>query len=185
MVDCSKGGDRALMTKYGVRGYPTVVFTDSKGKQLEKLSRRDANSVKAQIGRIVEKYAAAPEKEIHDSIGEAATAAKEKKTLVALVFTDSESKSKSTAKKIKLLWASIKSDDMSEVKTKFTWVLRPLKADKKKTDEAKEYKASSNATIVIIDPNGEGKKRILKKMTFSSAKSLKKNLEKILKKHAG
>jgi hypothetical protein len=183
MVDCSKrGADKGLGQKYGVRGYPTVVFTDATGKQVEKLARRDANSVKAQIGRVVEKYGKAPEKAIHDNIAEATEAAKEKKALIAIVFTDEK---KSNRKKNEALMALLKSDDMGDTKAKFVWVLRPLRDDqgKKINAEAKQYKASSSATVVIVDPNKEGKKAILKKLLYS--KSLKKSLDKVLKKHAG
>ena len=181
MVDCSKrGADKGLGAKYGVRGYPTVIFTDATGKQVSKLGQRSANAVETQIKAVVEKYAAAPEKEVYDNVSEALEAGKEKKLLVALIFTDANSKSKSTIKKTKQIWETLKSEDMADLKGKFVWCALPLKDGKKKTDDAKEYRASSSGTFVIVDPAVEGKKRIVKKMSFS--KSLKKSLEKILKK---
>ena len=43
-----------LKKKYGVKGYPTVVFLNYKGEQIERLASRDPSSVKDQIERIVE-----------------------------------------------------------------------------------------------------------------------------------
>ncbi|MDF1660422.1 MAG: hypothetical protein P1V97_01535 [Planctomycetota bacterium] len=182
MVDCTKRSQAttALGQKYGVSGYPTVVFTDNEGKVVEKLRSRAAAAVETQIKAVAAKYTKTPEKEIYDDPEEAIEVAKEKKVLVAIVFADTESKSKSTQKKNALIMETLKSDEMADLKPKFVWCVLPLKADKKKTDNAKEYKASSSGTFVIVDPTKEGKKRIIKKMSFS--KSLKKNLQKILDK---
>lgn len=182
MVDCTKRSPATaeLGKKYGVRGYPTVVFTDNEGNVVEKLRSRAANAVETQIKAVVAKHTKTPEKEIYDDPSEAIEVAKEKKVLVALVFADTESKSKSTQKKNAKIMEALKSDEMADLKTKFVWCVLPLKEDKKKTDNAKEYKASSSGTFVILDPKIEGKKRIVKKFSFS--KSLKKNLQKILDK---
>jgi thioredoxin-related protein len=56
-VDCDWGKkNKETSDKYAVRGYPTVIFTDPDGKELEKLGRRDADSVLAQINKVAEKY---------------------------------------------------------------------------------------------------------------------------------
>lgn len=182
MVDCTKRSAEtaALGQKYGVRGYPTVVFTDNEGKVVEKLRSRAANAVETQIKAVAEKYSKTPEKEIYDDPEEALAVAKEKKILVALVFADTESKSKSAQKKNAQILETLKSAEMADLKPKFVWCILPLKADKKKTENAKTYKASSSGTFVILDPTQEDKKRIVKKLSFS--KSLKKNLQKILDK---
>jgi hypothetical protein len=53
LVDCSKRGANAdWMSRYGVRGFPTVIFLDSTGRQLEELGSRAPDAVSAQIGRI-------------------------------------------------------------------------------------------------------------------------------------
>jgi hypothetical protein len=50
MVDCDWGRkNRDVSDKYGVRGYPTVLFTDPEGKVVERLGSRDAAAVLAQI----------------------------------------------------------------------------------------------------------------------------------------
>ena len=48
--------DKALMQQYEVRGYPTVLFVDPKDeKVLEKLGKRDADSVVEQMKRLAKK----------------------------------------------------------------------------------------------------------------------------------
>lgn len=55
-VDCDWGKKNTdLSTKYGVRGYPTVIFTDATGKQLEPLNSRDPAGVLAQIQTMAKK----------------------------------------------------------------------------------------------------------------------------------
>ena len=56
-VDCDWGKkNKDISTKYGVRGYPTVIFADPEGKELERLGKRDAQSVAAQIESVSQKY---------------------------------------------------------------------------------------------------------------------------------
>jgi hypothetical protein len=56
-VDCDWGKKNTdLSGKYGVRGYPTVIFTDSAGTQLEKLNDRSPDGVRSQIASIATKY---------------------------------------------------------------------------------------------------------------------------------
>jgi thioredoxin-related protein len=56
-VDCDWGKkNNDISDKYKVRGYPTVVFTDPEGKELERLTKRDPESVLAQIQGVAGKY---------------------------------------------------------------------------------------------------------------------------------
>jgi thioredoxin-related protein len=56
-VDCDWGKkNKDISTKYGIRGYPTVIFADPEGKELERLGNRDAESVAAQIESVAKKY---------------------------------------------------------------------------------------------------------------------------------
>ena len=56
-VDCDWGKkNKDLSAKYKVRGYPTVVFADPEGNEIEKLGKRDPASVLAQIERMAEKH---------------------------------------------------------------------------------------------------------------------------------
>jgi thioredoxin-related protein len=56
-VDCDWGRkNRDVSDKYGVRGYPTVLFTDPEGKVVERLGSRDASSVLAQIEGVAGRF---------------------------------------------------------------------------------------------------------------------------------
>ena len=56
-VDCNWGkANKDLSTKYKIRGYPTVVFTDPDGNELERLGARDPESVLKQIEGVAKKY---------------------------------------------------------------------------------------------------------------------------------
>ena len=56
-VDCDWGKkNKDVSTKYKVRGYPTVVFTDPDGNEIERLGNRDAASVAAQIEGVAKKH---------------------------------------------------------------------------------------------------------------------------------
>jgi thioredoxin-related protein len=56
-VDCDWGKkNRDISSKYKVRGYPTVVFTDPDGNEVERLGRRDAESVAAQIEDVAKQH---------------------------------------------------------------------------------------------------------------------------------
>ena len=56
-VDCDWGKkNKDLSTKYKVRGYPTVVFADPDGNEIERLGKRDPESVAAQIESVAAKH---------------------------------------------------------------------------------------------------------------------------------
>jgi hypothetical protein len=178
LADCSdrsKNGD--LKQKYGVRGFPTVVFLDSKGNEVEKLRGRDAASVKAQIEGVVEKHTVKlfPDMSLEDGRAKAAEEGK----LLAVVFQADGGKHEAKNAQLK---AYLLHDEMAQTFERFVWVIRPLKGeDGKSTDEAKLYKAKKSPTVLVIDPAAdEGKS--LKKLT--SFKKLKKDLDKLADKHA-
>ncbi len=50
LVDCStRGAHEALLNRYGVRGFPTLLFVNSQGEPVGRMSRRDAATLSAQI----------------------------------------------------------------------------------------------------------------------------------------
>ncbi len=56
-MDCNWGKkNNDVSGKYGVRGYPTVIFTDPDGKEVDRLKARDAASVTSQIEDAAKKY---------------------------------------------------------------------------------------------------------------------------------
>jgi hypothetical protein len=58
-VDCDWGRKNTdVSDRYGIRGYPTVLFTDPDGKVLESLGSRNAPSVLAQIESVAGRHPA-------------------------------------------------------------------------------------------------------------------------------
>jgi hypothetical protein len=92
LVDCDWGKkNKDVSGKYGVRGYPTIIFTDPDGKEVERLHGRDAASVAGQINGVAKKYAKSVAwAEYDDDVFR--DAAEEKKP-VLLFFTDGKAKS--------------------------------------------------------------------------------------------
>lgn len=179
LVDCSQGGaHRDLIQKYGVQGFPTVIFTDSKGEQVETLGGRDAASVKAQIERVAEKHSVQLFLDL--PLAEALKQAKEQSKLLGVAFVDE--KDPKAEKENLYLTALLMDDGSKELRERFVWVKRPLEEDGKKTDEAKAWGVSKGPTVLVVDPTVEAeepKDAVVKKIT--SVKKLKKDLEKALK----
>lgn len=56
-VDCEWGKKhKDVSDKFSIRGYPTVVFVDPEGKEIDRLKKRDADSVLAQIDEVAKKF---------------------------------------------------------------------------------------------------------------------------------
>ena len=56
-VDCDWGKkNNDVSDKYKIRGYPTVIFADPDGNEIERLGKRDPASVLAQIEGVTKKY---------------------------------------------------------------------------------------------------------------------------------
>ena len=58
LVDCTKKGkNEGLKKKYGIRGYPTVVFCDPKGKAVGRLGRdRSSKAVAKEFKKFAQKH---------------------------------------------------------------------------------------------------------------------------------
>ncbi len=178
LVDCSQKGPPELMQKYGVKGYPTVVFTDHTGKEVEKLRGRDPASVKSQIEDVVKKYAV--QVFLDGSIDDAKAAAKEQGKLLGVVFMDDDPKSE---KKNAYVKAVLLHDELEALRKQFVWVKRPIEGpDGKTSDEAKGYRATKTGTVVLIDPAAEDGDGVIDKIT--NPKKLKKDLERAIAKHS-
>jgi hypothetical protein len=92
-IDCDWGKkNQDLSTKYGVKGYPTVLFCDPQGKALGKLVVRDAETVAKALQALVDSFGAkavAPVTLVYGKSYEAGLAdAKRKNRLLLLYFND-------------------------------------------------------------------------------------------------
>lgn len=55
-MDCDWGKkNNDVSGKYGVRGYPTVIFTDPDGKEVDRVKARDAATIVSQIDSVATK----------------------------------------------------------------------------------------------------------------------------------
>lgn len=67
-VDCDWGRkNRDLSERYGVRGYPTVLFCDPSGRPIERLKSHDAKAVAAQMREIVARPSGPPREAAPDA----------------------------------------------------------------------------------------------------------------------
>ena len=181
LVDCDWGKkNQDVSGKYKVRGYPTVIFTDSEGKEVERLRGRDGASVAGQIGGVAEKYAKAAAWAEYDegTFGEAAEA---KKPLLVF-FTDGKRKS--------LAQEDVFIDPKLEKALESFLLVRHEIS--KECDICKGNRVRQGPAIYFMDPLAEepSKKPLYKVTSYKSAKNLEgvlkmvfKRWEKALKKH--
>ncbi len=56
-MDCDWGKKNGeLSSRYGIRGYPSVVFVDPDGNELERLKSRSPGALASQIEAVATKY---------------------------------------------------------------------------------------------------------------------------------
>jgi hypothetical protein len=171
-VDCDWGKKNTdLSTKYGVNGYPTVIFTDSKGKVLEPLNDRSPEGVLAQIN----KYAKAAPVAAPDSWDKAVDSAKKANKPVLYLFVGTNKESAAMEEAL---------FDESLDKAREGFVIVKSKITRENAD-AKRFSVSATEPpiLLVLDPNAEKPeaaplKRIVGK---KSAKELLKELTSIPK----
>jgi thioredoxin-related protein len=174
-VDCDWGKKNTdLSGKYGVKGYPTVIFVDPDGTEVAKLAGRDAAAVEKQILEIAEKYV----KPSFDTVDKAAEKAKEDKKPVLIFFFTTKGDSQA-------LEQALNDESMKEIMEKFAFAKIEIKKD---NADAKKYgvAASTQPVLVIVDPAAEKPEaKPIKKLTGKKGpKELKKEFEAALKKFA-
>jgi len=170
-VDCTKKGDyAALLARYKVKGYPTVIYADADGNPLREMNSRDAadliKDIDAAVGKVV------PQPTIwQPSAAAAREIAKKSKKPVAIYYVDPKADlQKFNAKLMK---------DLGERKTKFFWVLEAG------TEALRKYELSAAPAVVVIDPKtdeavakiplkDDDKADVLNKALDEAAKQLKK-----------
>lgn len=172
-VDCDWGKkNQDLSGKYGVRGYPTVIFTDPKGEEIDKLGGRDAKSVLDKINAVAEKFGGIA---ALDSWDKGAEAAKDSGKPVLYFFATQKADSVA-------LEQALMDESLKELLEKFVLVKSEIKRD---SEDAKKFKVTSSTSpvLLILTPaEGDGDPKVVKKLTGKkSAKDLKKEFEKALK----
>jgi hypothetical protein len=171
-VDCDWGNkNQDLSGKYGVRGYPTVVFTDSKGEVIAPLEDRSPEGVLKQIQQVAESSGAS----MIETWDEAAKVAKEQGKPVLYFFAG---KGKDTD----ALEEALLDDSLEKAREVF--VLAKSKISRENADAKRFGVASySQPVILVLDPNAEEpEKAPLKKIVGrKTPKELLKELQSIQK----
>lgn len=172
LADCTKPGqNKDLQERFGVRGYPTVLFLDASGDKVEDLGSRAAPQVRDQALRVIQQHTRPVVAEA--TIDEGLALAREQRKLLIVAFVDPSDPD--TAALLDL----ILSPPMEEMRGRFHWIRRPLSGERNRpTDEAKEWGARKSPTLVVVDPWAEGDDRDVKKVT--SFRNLPRDLEKAL-----
>ena len=143
-VDCDWGKKNTdLSTKYSVRGYPTVIFTDSKGTLIEPLGDRSPAGMKAQI----EKIAKANTKAVPQTWDEISKAATKDGKPVLFLFT---TKGKESA----ALEEALFDDSLAELREKFVIASSAISRD---SADAKRFGVSTSESpvILVLDASAE------------------------------
>ncbi|MBL8842920.1 MAG: hypothetical protein JNL90_15485 [Planctomycetes bacterium] len=143
-VDCDWGRKNTKLTrKYGVLGYPTVLFTDSKGVLIERLGKRDPASVRAQM----EKVAKAAMRSFHATFEAAAAEAAKSDKLVLFLFA---TKGRDSAE----LEVALFDDSLAEAMKGFVLARVVIAED---NAEAKRFAVGSmeQPVVFVLDPAAE------------------------------
>jgi hypothetical protein len=144
IIDCSeKGSQDALMAKYGVEGYPTVVYVDPEGKKLKEMGSRDAKAIIGDIEGLAAQYAGQPSL-FQNSVSGAIAAAKASKTPLPVVVYLAEEAADMVKTYVKV------AKDLSARKGKFLFVLGVAN---KPALEANGLEKGPAA--VVLDPTSE------------------------------
>ena len=178
MVDCTEKGSHAdLMQKYGVGGFPTVVYVDPDGKKLKEMGGREANGIVADIDGLAQKFPGQPSMFANSVRGAIDAAKQPKKPLPVVVYVADEK-----VDPLKLLVKLMK--DVGDRKKKFVWVVEfPRKA------ALEELGLEKAPAALILDPQADepakeplgrlevkegDKPDVLNKAVDEAAKKLKK-----------
>ena len=170
MVDYTKPGQNEdLQTRFGVKGYPTTIFLGANGEKVADLGGRAAAQVKSQVEDIIRQHSR-PTFVTTETVEQGLARARETGKLLGVLFADEREPDAGPVMDL------ILDQSMAQLREQFVWLKRPVHGDKNKaTDEAKAL-SISKAAVVLLDPWGEDKARVLKKVT--AFKGLKKDVEK-------
>ena len=167
-VDCDWGNkNNDLATKFGVRGYPTVVFLNPEGAEVARLASRTPAAVAAQIEDVAKKHGKArPE-----SFEKAAEMAKEQKKPVLYLFLKPGFNS--------TLATAVNDPSMKELAEKFVI----CQSDLVKGNADAKTAGVTDSALLVVAPDGELKSPLLKLTGRKEIKEVRKQLEETLKKY--
>jgi hypothetical protein len=172
LVDCSKNGQNGdLQTKYKVEGYPTVVYTDSDGKQIKEMGSRDASAISKEIQGLAAKYPAKPSFWTFDRTASLTAAKKAKKNAALVLASSADEALKIHAKFTK---------DLADRKSRFVWIMELSTEEKLKAVEAEKapvvvvFNGATGDVAAKIAIDLEAKADVVNKALDEAVKGMKK-----------
>lgn len=175
-MDCSaSGAHQDLLTRFGVRGFPTMLFLKPDGEVVDRLGARDPASVRAKFEEI-----AAAHTRILFRPGEIAAAREQAVAggkLLAVLFADNE-------EHIQAVTMVFYTEAFATFREQFIWVLRPTQgANRRPTDEARQYRSTRGPKLLFLDPwaDAGSEEEVLGDTTdFRSPRGLTRELERVI-----
>ncbi len=137
--------NEAVARQYGVRGFPTILFTDPEGKVVGNLRGRDPASVAKQFNELSDKYR--PRFIWEASLDAALAAGKKDGRLVAVLFTDPKEDAAGAA-------AAEAAFDDAAIRALQKQVAGARHAIDEKCATCKKVQARPS-TVVVLDPKAE------------------------------
>lgn len=179
LVDCSqRGAHQDLQTRYGVRGYPTVLFLDPQGTPIAALGAREPAAVRAQIEQVVlahpparptrrppagpgdappEARPSAPGARVRvadATLEEGLERARADGKLLAVVFAAPEERPRE--QQTEQVVDAMRGRGMDQLPQRFHWIRRPLCDDLGlNTEEADAYACRRAPSLVLFGPWAE------------------------------
>jgi hypothetical protein len=144
LVDCSeKGSQQELRDRYGVRGFPSVVYVDPEGKKLKDMGGREPKAIITDVDGLAAKFPGQASL-FQNSLGGALALAKSAKTPlpVAVYFAEEGADILKVAAKL--------SKDLASKRSKFLFV---LDVGRKTALEALGLEKAP--ALVVLDPTAE------------------------------
>ena len=176
-MDCDWGKKNADVSgKYGVRGYPTVLFTDPRGEVVSKLAARDASSVAKQIYELAKKYrgtaggGATAELPWAKSYDAGMTEAVKSGKHMLVLFTDGKATAQATE-------AALAQKELLQHLSKYVLVRQQISRD---DAVCKEHRVTTGVQIRVLDPKAPTKP-LLRLTGKKTTKSIESSLSRLAK----
>lgn len=182
LVDCDWGRkNKDISSEYQVRGYPTVIFTDPRGKVVSKLGDRSPAGVRKAIEDLAKKYRGSEGPKMETQIPyvsayDAAFEKAKKDGKLLLVFLTDESKRAAGTE------SELAKKDLAKLLEKFVVVRVVIERDCKICEK---HGTSSGCAVHVIDPNAQDPydEPLAREIGKRSSRSLERALERALKEH--
>jgi hypothetical protein len=143
-VDCTDSNKvKEILGKYGVRGFPTMLFTDPDGKVVGQLGARDPASIARQLGDLAAQYRR--RLPFAESVEAALAAGKKDGKPVLVLFTDKSKDAEETE-------SSLADDTLQAALARCVAARHEIAKD---CELCKRFKAAAGVSVLVLDPRAE------------------------------